>query len=139
MALSTNRWLNDQSEPIDLTVVQAYGVPSDADKPLKAGAWRLAKQTAADGLSRWTEYLVNGKPEWLHTELLLGEPERVLMIHLLLRQYDFLLIDAGQPEVLETFYACQEHIATRLCYLHADVVPAERVTANAFRPGLYLA
>ena len=138
MALSTNRWLNDQSEAIDLTVLQAYGVQPEADKPLKAGDWRLAKQAAADALGRWAAYLVGCRPGLLHTEQLLGEPERVLMIHLLLRQYDYLLIDAGQQNVLETFATCQAHIATTLCPLHVDTTYSDGVV-RVSRMNRYLA
>lgn len=114
MALSFNRWLETQSEPIDLTVVYAFDLNKRADLPLKASLFREAKQTANEQLTRWVSFLSKTGLGEFRTEILLGEPELVLTIHLLLRRYDYLLIDLNQNDALSTYRACQRQINTQL-------------------------
>lgn len=114
LALSVNRWMQHQSDSIDLTVVYAFGLSADPDQPLKAAAHRTAKQEAAENLRQWLSCLPMPWPGKLQTETLLGEPELVIRIHLLLRQYDYLLIDFEQQEVISAFMACKNYISTEL-------------------------
>ncbi|WP_080059480.1 hypothetical protein [Spirosoma aerolatum] len=114
MALSFNRWQETQSEPIDLTVVYAFDFNKDADQPLKASLFREAKQTANEQLNYWVEFLSKARLGAFRTEILLGEPELVLTIHLLLRRYDYLLIDLSQKDALATYRTCQRQINTQL-------------------------
>jgi hypothetical protein len=114
LALSVNRWMQTQSDSIDLTVVYAFGLSSNPGQPLKAAAHRSAKQEANENLTQWLSCLPMPWPGKIQTETLLGEPELVMRIHLLLRQYDYLLIDFGQQEVVSAFVACKNYIATEL-------------------------
>ncbi|GAB4038072.1 hypothetical protein [Spirosoma gilvum] len=114
MALSFNRWMETQSEPIDLTVVYAFDLAKETDQPLKASIFREAKQTANNQLNRWVGFLSKTGLAAFRTEILLGEPELVLTIHLLLRQYDYLVIDLSQKDALSTYRGCQRQINTQL-------------------------
>ena len=114
LALSVNRWLQNQSAPIDLTVVYAFALSADSAQPLKAAAHRAAKQEANKYLQQWLNCLPTPWPGKLQTEPLLGEPELVMRIHLLLRQYDYLLVDVEQQDVVSAFVACTNYIKTEL-------------------------
>ncbi|UFH54542.1 hypothetical protein [Spirosoma sp. KNUC1025] len=118
MALSLGQWLNRQTEPLELTVVYAYALVQEANQPLKAAAHREANQKATENLNRWLDFLPQPWPDKLRTEVLLGNPELVLTIHLLLRQYDYLLIDFWQKGILSAFVACQNQITTQLHWLN---------------------
>lgn len=127
LALSLNRWIETQSEPIDLTVVSAYSLNQLTGQPLKAAAYREARQQASEELAGWTAFLPEFSPEQpvqLRTELLLGETEQVLTLHLLLRRYDYLLADGCQQQILSTFTSCQRQIATQLRWLSPTEAPA---------------
>lgn len=121
-ALSLRQWLESQSEPIDLTVVYALSLPTPDDQPLKVVTYREAKRLASEELNRWLTFLPQAGTSptaphrfaQLHTEILLGEPELVLTIHLLIRRYDYLLLDASQHNVAATFLLCQHQISTQL-------------------------
>lgn len=127
MALSLNQWLEAQSEPADLTVVYAFPLPPATGQPLNAATYRQSRQTAAEELKRWLDFLPESRKNSsgsgldrlgkLHTELLPGAPELVLSIHLLLRRYDYLLIDFEQTELVSTFRSFQRQIGTQLCFL----------------------
>lgn len=125
LALALNRWTASQPEPIDLTVVHAYTLTCAAGLPLKADVYRQAKQQATRQLAQWLDFLPwsseftapADRPGKLHAEILLGDPELVLTIHLLVRRYDYLLVDAGQKAALSAFMKCQSQIITKLCFL----------------------
>ncbi|GAB3946007.1 hypothetical protein GCM10028805_16030 [Spirosoma harenae] len=125
MALSLRQWLETSAEPIDLTVVYALSTTQLTSQPLKAAPYYEAKKVANERLNRWLTFLPQNdrlhpdpsQKHQLHTEILLGEPELVLTIHLLIRRYDYLLVDPVQPEVISTFEACQSQIMTQLKWI----------------------
>lgn len=127
MAMSLNQWLNTQPEPIDLTVVYTFTLNQTAGQPLKAAVYREARETATEDLNRWLNFLPQpcsdqSRPgqsslSQLHTEILLGGPELVLALHLLLRRYDYLLIDVWQKGFVSAFKSFQGRISTQLRYL----------------------
>ncbi|GAB4026732.1 hypothetical protein [Spirosoma koreense] len=117
LALVLNRWLETQSERIDLTVVYAYELCSTVDQPLKAAAYHDARQAAGEALNHWLTFVSPTGSVQLYTKMLLGEPQLVLTIHLLLGQYDYLLTDIDQPGVMDAFTACQFQISTQLRWL----------------------
>ena len=129
-ALSLSHWLETQSDPIDLTVVYGYTIAQPANQSLRAAVYREAKQEATESLNHWLSFLPASAPVQLHTELLLGDPELVLAIYLLLRRYDYLLIDVWQQGVRSTYKLCQRQISTQLqCISTSDRSsdPAEHI------------
>ena len=118
-ALSVGRWLESQPEPVKLTAVHAFAIAQPADQSLNAAVYREAKQAATEMLNRWVNFLPKSWPGQLDAELLPGDPELVLTIHLLLRRYDYLLIDGWQQGPLSTYAACQNQINTQLIWLSA--------------------
>lgn len=123
LALAVNQWVTNQPDSIDLTVVYAFSLSSDENQPLKAAAHRTAKQEASENLRQWLNCLPTPWPGKIQTETLLGEPELVMRIHLLLRQYNYLLIDHAQQDVVSAFVACKSYIATELQSLNSTEVP----------------
>lgn len=120
MALSLNQWLAVQPDPIDLTVVYGFALRQPPDQPLLASLYRDAKQAARQELIRWLTLLTQPQPGLIQAELLLGEPELVLTIHLLLRRYDYLLIDGFQSGNVATYTLCQPQITTQLRNLNVS-------------------
>ena len=138
-ALSLSHWLETQSDPIDLTVVYGYTIAQPANQSLRAAVYREAKQEATESLNHWLSFLPASATALLpngycfgqlHTELLLGDPELVRAIYLLLRRYDYLLIDVWQQGVRSTYKLCQRQISTQLqCISTSDRSsdPAEQI------------
>ena len=114
MALSLNRWLETQAELIELTVVYPYSPAQGVSQPVKAVVYKKAKQKAAEELNRWLDFLPQAGLGQLHADVLSGDPKLVLTVHLLLRQYDYLLIDFWQRGVLSAFVTCRNQITTQL-------------------------
>lgn len=91
-ALSLRHWLAARnSQPVRLTVVYPYDITRgqtlsrDTLKPAKAGA--VAQ------LDNWSALLDALPAGHLTTETLLASPELALSIHLLLRGYDYWLVN----------------------------------------------
>ncbi|QMW00877.1 hypothetical protein [Spirosoma foliorum] len=114
LALTVNRWAANQVDAIDLTVVYAFALSQTDNQPLTAATHRAAKQEANANLGQWLNYLTTPWSGKIQTETLLGDPGLVIRIHLLLRQYDYLLIDLEQQEVASAFLACQNYTTTEL-------------------------
>lgn len=126
-ALSLSRWLEVQTDPIVLTVVHAFSI----NQPLKAAVYRDARQAASTELNQWLNFLPSFRSVPAGTvqilpEILLGEPGLVLTIHLLLRHYDYLLLDEGQTDVLNAFLVCQPQTNTQLHSLSGEPLPLHR-------------
>ncbi|WP_420148610.1 hypothetical protein [Spirosoma sp.] len=119
-ALSLNRWLEQQTEAIDLTIVYAFSLPQASGQPLKAATYHQAKQEASERLTYWLNFIPTSGPNHFKTEILPGDPKLVLSIYLLLRRYDYLIIDTGQTEVLSAFMACRSQVSTQVRCLSAS-------------------
>lgn len=133
-ALLLSRWIDqNQAEPVDLTVVYAYTLTDTNKQPLKAADYRSAKQEACDSLNRWLNFLPAPWPGNLQTETLVGDPDLVMRLHLLLRRYDYLLIDFCQQGVLSAFMACRQQVTTTLSYLN---LPEDYSYSTDFRGGM---
>ncbi|MVM31724.1 hypothetical protein GO755_16875 [Spirosoma sp. HMF4905] len=128
LALAVNRWVANQPDAIDLTVVYAFALPFDSNQPLKAAAHRAAKQEANANLQQWLNYVSAPWPGKIQTETILGGPELVMRIHLLLRHYDYLLANLEQQEVVIAFAACKNHILTEL---HSLSLPEDSIGERA--------
>lgn len=125
--IALTNWLKNQPEPIDLTIVYAYALAPELSQALKAADHRMAKEEARQILHNWLHFLPNTNSGTYRTDTLLGNPELVLQIYLLLRQYDYMLVDFWQQDVLTAFAPCEKLIRTKLHYLS---VPVAEVTAQ---------
>lgn len=119
--IALTNYLKKQPEPIDLTIVYAYALTPESEQTLKAADHRIAKAEARQILHTWLNFLPNTGVGTYRTDTLLGNPELVLQIYLLLRQYDYMLVDFWQQEVLSAFAPCEKHTCTALRYLSLPV------------------
>jgi len=78
-------------EAICLTIVHPYDIAAGA--PLNKDACRAARQQAKARLDHWLEMLTQSWEGELRPETLLSPPELAITMHLLLRSYDYLLLD----------------------------------------------
>ncbi|GAB3786979.1 hypothetical protein GCM10028818_51140 [Spirosoma horti] len=91
-ALALRRWLvMNADEAICLTIVHPYDIA--AGTPLGKEACRAARQQAKARLDLWLEMLTQSWEGELRPETLLSSPELAITMHLLLRSYDYLLLD----------------------------------------------
>lgn len=101
-ALTLRRWVDTHSdETIRITVVHPYGV--DAGITLNKETCRTAKQQATARLDHWLAMLPtlrNAKPETLFSS-----PELALKMYLLLRYYDYVLVDDQLADLPADFLA----------------------------------
>jgi hypothetical protein len=91
-ALSLRNWLSAHArQPIRLTVVYPYDLPSGL--ALNRNTLQPAKTEALSQLKNWSAMLDTIDITWLTTETILASPELALSIHLLIRNYDYWLVD----------------------------------------------
>lgn len=91
-ALSLRNWLSAHaSQPIRLTVVYPYDI--DSGQALTRDTLQPAKAEARRQLNNWSAQLDTIDASWLTTETLLASPELALSIHLLIRGYDYWLVN----------------------------------------------
>lgn len=91
-ALALQRWLTTHAnEALRLTIVHAYGI--EADNGLTKESYRTAKEQAKARLERWLEMIPQSWAVTFAPETLFSSPELALKMHLLLRSYDYLLVD----------------------------------------------
>ncbi|GAB2583526.1 hypothetical protein [Spirosoma areae] len=94
-ALALQRWLvATPLKAIQVTVVHPYVI--EAGITLNKESYRVAKQQAIVRLEHWLALLPPSWPGELKTETLLASPELAVTIYLLLRPYNYLLVD-DQP------------------------------------------
>lgn len=97
-ALSLRNWLRAQgSQPIRLTVVFPYDIARG--QALTRNTLQPARADALTQLSTWSALLDTIPASWLTTETLLASPELATAIHLLLRSYDYWLVNDTEQAV----------------------------------------
>ncbi|MGF7217321.1 hypothetical protein GGR92_003494 [Spirosoma lacussanchae] len=92
-ALALCNWaVENDPESIALTVVHPYDLES---WELNKQAIKEAKQRAQDQLGSWLKLLdgTDGWPGTLQTETLMASPRLAATIHLLLRTYDYVVVE----------------------------------------------
>jgi len=95
-ALLLRTWLSEQThQPLSLTVVHPYDIPTGA--LLHKSVCQPAKAEALTRLNNWTAMMGNSENVYLTTEILFANPEVTLTIHLLIRGYNYLLVDDWSP------------------------------------------
>lgn len=122
-ALSLRTWLSEQShQPLRLTVVHPYDIP--AGESLHKSVCQPAKAEALTRLANWKHML--GDPESLHltTETLFSTPEVSLTIHLMIRSYDYLLVDNWSPVTDTTITSLLKKTQTTIQPVCAAVAPS---------------
>lgn len=91
-ALALRRWQTaNPNESLRLTILHSYDL--DDSLALNRETYRAAKQQAKARLDQWLEMLTQSWAGELNPETLLASPELAITMHLLLRSYDFLLLD----------------------------------------------
>ncbi|MBO0935424.1 hypothetical protein J2I47_02575 [Fibrella sp. HMF5335] len=91
-ALSLRTWLaQPRHHPLRLRVVYPYDTP--AGEPLHKSVCQPARTEAIARLANWTAMLGAVDTTCLHTEVLFATPSVALSSHLLIRDYDYLLLD----------------------------------------------
>ena len=101
-ALCLRNWLSAHaSQPIRLTVVYPYDI--EGGQSLTRDTLQPARAEALRQLNSWSAQLDTIDAGWLTTETLLASPELALSIHLLIRGYDYWLVndlvDIANPAV----------------------------------------
>jgi hypothetical protein len=126
-ALSLRSWLAAQaSQPIRLTVVYPYDIAGG--QALSRDTLKPAKADAVAQLKDWSDLLDTIPASQLTTETLLASPELALSIHLLLRGYDYWLINDGEQVTSPAVSAILSQRTTQT-----------RMLAGAHSPGLIMA
>lgn len=91
-ALSLRNWLSAHArQPLRLTVVYPYDIPGG--QSLSRDTLKPARTEALTQLKSWSGLLDTIGTDWLTTETLLASPELAISIHLLIRGYDYWLVD----------------------------------------------
>ncbi len=101
-ALSLRGWLAGHThQSVRLTVVHPYEMAGD--KPLHKSVCKPAKTEALARLDNWMAMLGEADTTCLTTEALFASPNVALMIHLLIRGYDYWVVEdwtlADSPSV----------------------------------------
>lgn len=101
-ALSLRKWLAQQTHPsLRLMVVHPYEIVSN--DPLHKSTCKPAKAEALARLDNWTAMLGDVDCKQITTETLFASPNVALMIHLLIRGYDYWVVEdwtiADSPSV----------------------------------------
>lgn len=113
-AIALTNWLRNQPEPIDLTIVCAYALTPEPGHTMKATDHRAAKDKARQKLHNWLNFLPNADSVMYRINALSGNSKLVLQTYLLLRQYDYLLVNFWQQDVLAAFDSCNKLTGTKL-------------------------
>ncbi|MCX6217212.1 hypothetical protein [Spirosoma sp.] len=91
-ALSVRNWLSAHShQPVRLTVVLPYDI--DEGQSLEKSTLQSAKSEASTRLKNWCALLGDTNPGSVVTETLLANPELAISMHLLIRRYDYWLVE----------------------------------------------
>jgi len=119
-----NRLAMSPNVPFRLTIVHPYDL--EPDQPLNKVVLKEARQAAATRLTNWKTALGDTHATSLKTELLFASPELALRIHLLIRQYDAVIIDEQwilAPQELASLLA---QTGSQLHYLTTDALELVR-------------
>lgn len=126
-ALSLRAWLSQQSRhPICLTVVHPYDIP--AGESLHKSVCQPAKADALARLANWTAILGNLENTHLTTETLFSNPEVALTIHLMIRNYNYLLVDNWVPIMDNTLTVRLEKTQTSIHSVCPAIAPSLQLT-----------
>ncbi|KAB7730844.1 hypothetical protein F5984_11910 [Rudanella paleaurantiibacter] len=109
-----HRW-SSTDEPVRLTVVYPYTI--ETGRALTKDSFHQAKNQAETRLQGWANQLPQAWPGEVRTETLLAEPELAATLHLLLRGYDYMLVDDEQLGLSEAASALLTQTQTQLCQL----------------------
>ncbi|SOD93390.1 hypothetical protein [Spirosoma fluviale] len=91
-ALTVRNWLSAHShQPIRLTVVLPYDI--DEGQSLDKKSLQAAKSEASNRLKNWSDLLSATDPGSVVAETLLANPELAISMHLLIRRYDYWLVE----------------------------------------------
>ncbi|GAB3543886.1 hypothetical protein GCM10027577_13490 [Spirosoma fluminis] len=88
---------NHAHEPICLTIVYPYDVK--AGTSLTKETCRTIKQEAKSRLDQWLDLIPQTASDQIKPETLLASPKLAVKLHMLLRRYDYLLVDAQVQEL----------------------------------------
>ncbi|WP_338874645.1 hypothetical protein WBJ53_03400 [Spirosoma sp. SC4-14] len=115
-ALALRGWLTTHSsEAIRLTVVHTYDI--EVSDRLTKESYRIAKQQAQSRLEQWLDMLPQSWAGACKPETLFSSPELALKMHLLLRSYDYLLVDDQLASVSADVDALLSRASAKLCRL----------------------
>ncbi len=91
-ALSLRNWMAERAhQPLRLTVVHPYEIK--VGDPLHKSVCKPAKTNALARLDNWTAMLGDIDNQQITTETLFASPNVALMIHLLIRGYDYWVVE----------------------------------------------
>lgn len=112
-ALALRRWQSENGHiPLRITVVHPFDLESGCR--LTKETSRAIRQEARDRLRNWLAMVEQPLP----AEILLGSADLVLTLHLRLRQYDYLLLCAGQEELTAAYTACSNQVDTQPIWIN---------------------
>lgn len=98
-ALALRWWMTtDAEEAIHLTVVHSYNI--EVGTSLNKEVCRAAKQLATARINNWLKMFNQAWVSEVKSETLLASPELAITLHVLLRSYDYLLLD--EQDISET-------------------------------------
>ncbi len=121
-ALALRNWLSEQShQPLSLTVVHPYDIPPG--ESLHKSVCQPAKADALSRIANWTAMLGNPENTRLTTEILFSTPEIALTIHLMIRGYDYLMVDNWSPVSHTALPVMLEKAGTKIQSICVDQTP----------------
>lgn len=115
-ALSFRSWLTHfDGAPLRFTVVLPYDLP--VGEPLHKSVCGPAKQAAQEQLANWLAIVNEGVAATIRTEVLFASPAQALSIHLLVRQYDYLVQDEWLHKKTNSLLMLSARMETRVLYV----------------------
>lgn len=133
-ALSLRGWLVQHThEPLRLTVVHPYEI--EGGDTLHKSVCTPAKSEAVARLAHWRAMLGEVDTIHLNTEALFARPNVALMIHLLIRGYDYWVVDNWAMAAVPSVAALLEQSGTKVRSLreNADREACYRLPGYGYR------
>ncbi|GAB3020712.1 hypothetical protein [Spirosoma pulveris] len=122
-ALTVRNWLSAHShQPVRLTVVLPYDI--DEGQPLDKKSLQSARSEAGSRLKNWSALLGDTDPGSLVVEPLLASPELAISMHLLIRRYDYWLVEDWSLVENATLSSILNQPALQTRPLAIDLAPA---------------